>query len=177
MDRRKSCFFCLAVLFIISGTGSYAQSASSVSATGHIFAEVITMFTATETSQMNFGRFAPGPGGGELVLTPQNSISVLGDVYRGTGTHSAASFHISGDSDASFTISLPDDPVILRHSSSAKTMVIDDWMSSPGQGVGAGILQEGSQIVYVGATLKVGSLQDNPAGVYTGTYSVTFDFN
>jgi len=29
----------------------------------------------------------------------------------------------------------------------------------------------------VGATLKVGTLTDNPAGIYTGTYTITFDFN
>jgi hypothetical protein len=177
MIRRKSLLFCLISLLCITRSGLYAQSTSSVSATGHVFAEVIAVFSATETSQMNFGRFSPGPSGGEIVLTPQGSISVIGSIYVGAGTHNPASFYISGDSDASFTVSLPDDPVILRHSSSPKTMVIDEWLSVPGPGPGAGILQDGSQVVYVGATLKVGSLQDNPVGVYSGTYSITFDFN
>lgn len=177
MTRRKRFLFCLLALFIITRSGLNAQSASSVSATGHVFAEVIAVFSATETSQLNFGRFAPGPSGGEIVLTPQGSISVLGNIYVGTGTHNPASFYISGDSEASFTVSLPGSPVVLRHASSAKTMVIEDWLSVPGPGVGAGILQDGSQVVYIGATLKVGSPQDNPVGIYTGTYSVTFDFN
>jgi len=39
------------------------------------------------------------------------------------------------------------------------------------------MLENGAQTVYVGATLKVGSLIDNPVGIYTGTYTITFDFN
>jgi hypothetical protein len=39
------------------------------------------------------------------------------------------------------------------------------------------MLADGSQTVYVGATLKVGTINDNPVGVYTGTYAITFDFN
>jgi len=138
---------------------------------------VIPVFSATETAQMNFGRFSPGPEGGEIILTPDGTVSVLGSVYKGTGAHNAASFFVSGDADASFTVTLPDDPVVLKHVSSAKTMVIDDWISNPGAGIGAGILQEGSKVVYVGATLKVGRLEDNPVGIYAGTYTITFDFN
>lgn len=154
-----------------------AQSFSQVSATGHVFAEIIPVFSATETAQMNFGRFSPGPQGGEIILTPESTISVLGSVYAGSGLHNAASFYVSGDTDASFTISLPSGPVELRHVSAAKTMQIKNWISYPGTGTGAGILQDGSQTVFIGATLKVGTLQENPVGIYAGTYTVTFDFN
>lgn len=177
MGRLKSVFFCLYILFISSGLYIQAQSPSVISAIGHVSAEVIPVFSATETSQMNFGRFSPGPQGGEILLTPESTISVLGSVFAGSGLHNAASFYVSGDTDASFTITLPGSPVVLKHVSSAKTMLIEDWISNPGPGIGSGILQDGSQTVYVGATLKVGTLNDNPVGVYAGTYNVTFDFN
>lgn len=176
MDRLRNLFFCLLAIFI-TGPLVNAQFASTASATGHVIAEVIPVFSAEETSQLNFGRFSPGPAGGEIVLTPESTVSLLGSVYQGTGTYNAASFYVSGDVNASFTITLPDQPVILRHVSGAKTMVIEDWVSNPGAGIGAGILQEGSKTVYVGATLKVGRLEDNPAGIYAGTYTITFDFN
>jgi hypothetical protein len=176
MDRIRNLIFCITFIFI-SIPGINAQFASSASATGHVIAEVIPVFSATETAQMNFGRFSPGPAGGEIILTPESTVSVLGSVYSGTGTHNAASFYISGDAGASFTVTLPNDPVVLRHTSSAKTMVIDDWVSNPVGGIGAGILHEGSKVVYVGATLKVGRLEDNPVGIYAGTYTITFDFN
>jgi hypothetical protein len=176
MERLRILIFCLIFIFI-SVSGIKAQSAPTTSATGHVTAEVIPVFSATETSQLNFGRFSPGPQGGEILLTPESTISVVGSVFAGSGLHNAASFYVSGDEDASFTITLPDNPVVLRHVSSAKTMVIENWISNPGTGTGAGILQDGFQVVNVGATLKVGTLNDNPVGVYAGTYNVTFDFN
>src|SRR5512133_3277613 len=86
------------------------QGATSVSATGHIIAEIIPIFSATETAQMNFGRFAPGPQGGQIILTPESTISVLGSVYAGQGLHNAACFFVSGDNEASFTVTLPAGP-------------------------------------------------------------------
>jgi hypothetical protein len=101
----------------------------------------------------------------------------VGSVYEGSGMHSSATFYVTGDVDASYSISLPSTPVILTHISSAKTMQVKDWVSIPTPGIGAGKLQNGFQVVYVGATLKVGTLNDNPVGVYTGTYTISFDFN
>lgn len=177
MRRLKKLFFCLIILLIESGLWLKAQSVSSASVTGHITAEVITVFSATEISQMNFGRFYPGPEGGEIILTPQSTVSVIGSVYKEAGSQTAASFYVSGHTGVSFTVTLPQEPVVLKHVSSARTMVISDWVSIPGTGTGAGILQDGAQMVYVGATLKVGTLEDNPVGIYAGSYTITFDFN
>lgn len=176
MNRLKSIFSLISIFLLLTSILS-AQTNVSASATGRITAEIIPIFSAVETSQLNFGRFSPGPQGGEIILTPESTISVLGSVYAGSGLHNAASFYVSGDTDASFTISLPSGPVVLKHVSSPKTMVIENWISNPGEGIGSGILQDGSSMVYIGATLKVGTLQDNPVGVYAGTYTVTFDFN
>lgn len=175
MTRLKKLFFCLTFLLFI--TSPVLTGQSSASATGHIYAEVIAAFTATETSSMSFGRFAPGPMGGEIILSPQNTISVLGSIFTGSGFHNAASFYVTGSVDVSFSITLPSSPVLLSHVSSPKTMTIKDWVSVPSPGTGTGMLQNGFQIVYVGATLKVGPLEDNPVGIYTGTYNITFDFN
>ena len=177
MRRLKKSFFCLIVISSLIALPSNAQSGVSVSATGHVIAEVISVFSATETSQLNFGRFSPGYQGGEIMLTPESTISVLGSVQAGVGMHNAASFSISGDPNASFTVSLPEEPVVLKHVSTSKTMIIDGWISNPGTQAGAGILLNGEQIVYIGARLKVGSPEDNPVGIYAGSYTVTFDFN
>lgn len=174
--RLKRKFFSLIFLLHITTYALIAQS-SPVSATGHVFAEIIPVYSATETSQLNFGRFAPGPQGGLIIITPQSTISVVGGVFKGVGSYNAASFFVSGDVDAAFSVSLPTAPVILKHVSSARTMTVQDWVSIPQQGIGTGMLQNGSQIVYVGATLKIGTIYDNPVGIYTGTYQITFDFN
>jgi len=177
MKRLKISIFCLLSIFSISGGLGFSQTLPPASATGHVFAEVIPIFTASETAQLNFGRFSPGPTGGEIIVSPESTVSVLGSVYKGTGSHNAASFYVTGDVDAAFTITLPSSPVVLTHLSDARTMLVDDWNSTPAPNIGAGKLQNGFQTVYVGATLKVGSLIDNPVGIYTGTYTITFDFN
>jgi hypothetical protein len=154
-----------------------AQTGQEATVTGHITAEVIPVFSASETSQLNFGKFSPGHLGGELILTPQSTISVLGSVYSGSGLHNAACFFITGTEDAAFSISLPSEPVLLTNEKNSKTMIVKDWLSVPAQGTGTGMLQNGFREVYVGATLKVGTLLDNPVGRYTGSYNITFDFN
>jgi hypothetical protein len=174
MSRLIKLLFTLTFIIHIAGAVVSAQTAI---ATGHVFAEVIPVFSASETAQLNFGKFSPGPQGGEIILTPQNTVMVVGSVFAGNGLRNAGSFYVSGDTDATFSISLPDAPVLLTHTSSARTMRIEDWASVPASGTGTGMLQNGFQMVYVGATLKVGTLNDNPAGIYTGTYNITFDFN
>lgn len=156
---------------------AYAQSVTAATATGHIFAEVITVFSASETSQLYFGKFSPGPQGGEITLTPESTVSVIGSVFAGTGIHNAASFYVTGDVDAMFSVTLPSSPAILTNTTSAKTLQVSNWVSVPGPGTGTGKLEEGFAMVKVGATLIVGTLNDNPPGIYTGTYSITFDFN
>jgi len=167
----------LICLLFISGVMARAQTITPATAVGHIYAEIIPIYTASETAQLNFGRFSPGPQGGQLILTPESTISVLGTVFKATSAHNAASFYVSGDIDAAYTISLPTTPVTLKHTATAKTMMIENWSSIPTPGIGSGMLQNGFQVVYVGATLKVGTLIDNPLGIYTGTYTITFDFN
>jgi hypothetical protein len=173
MKRLLKICYSLLILFAFTTIEALAQ----VSATGHIVAEIIPVFTATETSHLNFGRFSPGPQGGKIILTPQGTISVLGSVFKGTGMHNPASFYVTGDQDASFSITLPESPVILKHTTSAKTMIVDNWVSVPVPGIGTGNLQNGSQTVFVGATLNVGTLDDNPVGIYSGTFEISFDFN
>jgi hypothetical protein len=167
----------LFLLLIITGGWLQGQSPQQASVTGHVFAEVISSFSAVETSQMNFGRFSPGPFGGQIILTPQGTVSVLGSVVEGSGIHNAASFSLTGDIYTSFSINLPKTAAILTSTSGAKTMQVKNWSSFPSAGIGTGTLQKGFLAVYVGATLEVGTINDNPVGIYTGSYTITFDFN
>lgn len=165
------------LLLLVSAFVAEAQPGVSSTVTGHITAEVISTLSAVETTQLSFGKFSPGPQGGSLILNPENTISVLGSVWPGSGTHSAASFYVTGDPGIAYSVSLPAIPVTITHVNSARTMIVENWTSVPIAEPGAGLLENGSQVVYVGATLKVGPLYDNPVGVYTGTYTITFEFN
>ena len=177
MKKQPLSFFGILLLLSITGSRLQAQSPQQASVTGHVFAEVVAGFSSIETSQMNFGRFSPGPFGGQIILTPQGAVSLMGSVVKGSGIHNAASFYITGDSYTSFSITLPKSPVTLTNTTNAKTMLVSNWVSIPSPGPGAGTLQDGFQTVYVGATLEVGTMNDNPVGIYTGSYTITFDFN
>jgi hypothetical protein len=163
-----------AALFVLLFSGRVWSQAS---VTGQAFAEVIAALTATETAQMNFGRFSPEVQGGQIVLTPQSVRTTQGSVVLSGGLAQAGSFTITGEPNATFSIQLPNEPATLIHQGSNKTMLVDDWNSYPPAGTGSGTLAQGYEIVSVGATLQVGSLENNPVGMYTGTFSLTFAYN
>lgn len=177
MKKQALSYFSLILILSVCTGRINAQSPQQASTTGHVFAEVVAGFSAVETSQMNFGRFSPGPYGGQIIITPQGSLSVMGSVVKGSGIHNAASFYVTGDSYTSFSINLPKSPTMLTNTTNAKIMLVSDWVSVPSPGPGGGTLEDGFQTVYIGATLEVGMLSNNPVGIYTGTYTITFDFN
>lgn len=165
----------LVTLVILVASATRVQAQASVTAS--MFAEVIAALTATENSQMSFGKFSPETNGGEIHLSPQGIRSITGNVVLSGGGHSAGSFVITGEDQATFTITLPSDNSILTSNIGTKTMLVKDWESIPAAGIGAGVLTGGSLEVKIGATLVVGSMLDNPVGYYTGTYVITFAYN
>ena len=110
-------------------------------------------------------------------MTPQGTRSSTGTVALTSGRHTPASFYLTGERDVAFTITLSSGPAILTNPSTSKTMIVTNWVSVPVPGTGQSILTGGSQVVNVGASLVVGTIEDNPVGVYSGTYSITFDYN
>jgi hypothetical protein len=177
MKKQVLSFICLFLLLTFANIRLQAQVHRQNRATGLVSAEVINSFSAMETQQMNFGRFSTGPDGGQIILTPQGAISFIGSVVRSNGTQNAASFYITGGNRSAFSINLPDAPATLTNTSDAKTMLVRNWSYAPSAWTGAGTLMEGFQTVYVGVTLEVGPMKDNQFGLYTGFYSITFDFN
>jgi len=150
---------------------------AQASVTASMFAEVIAALTATEQFQLSFGKFSPGCNGGEIHLSPQGVRSVTGNVALSGGGQIAGSFIITGEDQATFSITLPVGQSVLTNSSGSKTMTVTSWESIPAPGIGVGVLTGGSQEVKVGATLLVGNMNDNPVGIYTGSYFITFAYN
>ena len=154
---------------------SEAKAQIAVTATAN--AEVIEALTSTETAQLNFGRFSPETQGGKIILTPDGVRTAQGTVVLGGGTHNSASFYITGQYEATFSITLPSGPAILTNIQNNKTMEITDWTSFPAPGIGVGKLVGGSMTVRVGAVLNVGDFNANPVGLYAGIYAITFAYN
>lgn len=161
----------IALLIVILAVRVQAQ----VSVTASMFAEVISAISATENAQLSFGRFSPETHGGEIHLSPEGVRSKSGSVVLSGQGYKAGSFVITGEDQATFTVTLPAGQLLLTNGS--RSMVVKNWVSVPAPGVGAGILKGGTQEIKVGATLIVGSLLDNPAGIYRGSYTITFAYN
>ncbi len=165
--------FNVALFIGISVVNASAQASVTATAT----AQVVAALTATETAQLNFGRFSPETQGGLIVLTPDGVLTTQGTVIPGGGAHSSASFYITGEYNATFTIILPTGAALLTNTLNSKTMQVTGWQSIPAPGIGTGKLTGGSMTVQVGAVLNVGDMNANPVGIYTGTYSITFSYN
>jgi len=164
--------FLVFLLFLIA-----VNARAQASITSQVFAEVIEALVAYETDQLSFGRFSPENSGGEISISPDGLRTAQGSVILAAGIHSPGRFVVSGAPGANFTIQLPNEPAILIHQNSGRTMRVDNWVSDPPPGAEATFNADGSQLVSIGATLVVGPIDENPVGIYTGTFQVTFAYN
>jgi hypothetical protein len=170
MNRKIIAMAVILMFFTFKG---WAQATVS----GQAYAEVIAALTAFENNQMSFGKFSPEVSGGQIILTTDGVRIAQGSVILGGGIAQAGKFIITGQPDASYTIQLPVGPALLVNNGSNNTMTVDNWVSDPPAGTGTGTLNGGTETVSIGATITVGSLAQNPVGIYTGTYSLTFAYN
>ena len=172
---KKSLYITLfvAIISLISASSAKAQ----VSIIAHASAEIIEALTATENSTLNFGRFSPETSGGEIILTPDGVRTATSSVALIGGTYNPATFVLTGQNESIVTIALPAASALLTNSTNGKTLEVYNWKSYPEAGIGTGVLINGLLSVNVGATLKVGDIEKNPVGIYSGTYTVTFSYN
>jgi len=108
---------------------------------------------------------------GTVVMTPAGARSATGGTTLGNaGGAAAAAFNVTGQGNATYSITLPASTTVT---SGANSMTVDTFTSNPS---GTGTLSAGgSQALTVGATLHVGASQ--ATGTYTGTFSVTVTYN
>lgn len=167
-------FNLIVAIILFCESASYAQT----SVNGHASAEVIQALTASETAALNFGRFSPESAGGEIRLSPDGIRSTTGSVSLGGGLYNPAIFNISGQPDFNVVVNLPSAPILLTNNANGKTMQVINWISIPAtSSTGIKIQSSGLLTLNVGATLKVGTMNDNPVGLYNGTYAITFSYN
>lgn len=163
-----------AAILVLTFSSVNVQAQATV--TGHVFAEVVEALSIGESSSMNFGRFSTGDQGGSIVIPTNGSALATSSVVSADTNINPATFSVSGAKDAAFSVTLPDGPATLTNLDGG-TMKVTDWTATSGEGTEAYVLAGGSQTVRVGATLQVGNTNDNPKGIYTGSYKITFAYN
>ena len=169
----KVTFKILACAILFSGFAVTASAQSSATATAT--ATIITPITITKNTDMNFGNVAvQSTTGGTVVMVPAGTRSATGGVTLpgASGTVSAASFTVNGETGYSYAITLPTSVVLTDPAS--HSMQVEDFSSTP---TATGMLTGGTETINVGATLKVTAAQ--PAGVYTSAspFTVTVNYN
>jgi len=156
-----------AVIVVALTMGSEAQAAE---ATGTAQATVVIPISIAATSVMEFGNIAGTPTAGTVVLTTASVATGTNvDVLSGT-TPAAAVFTVTGFGNTVFTMTLPADNVVTLIDGTGASMSLSTFTSDV-----ASALSGGTEVFAVGATLGVGINQST--GAYSGTYTVTVNYN
>lgn len=162
-----------AVLGTAAASHSFAAPASTTATTT---ATVVTPIAIAKAQDLSFGQFAAGTGG-TVVLTTAGAKSKTGDVVLTAGTSTAAQFTVTGQADASFSIGITDND--LTHSTDAlqkmSFVTTHDLGGGAANNPSTGTLTGGTQTIFVGGTLTVGSAQT--VGTYNGTVTAEVNYN
>ena len=147
------------LLIAISATG-YSQASITATAT----VTILKPLSITKEADMNFAEVTSNESSGTVVLSPNSSRTVSGGASfpsQSTQTAQAASFKIKGE-EAAYSITVPEEILL---SDGSRTLRVDNFTHNS-----AGTLEEGTETVYVGATLHINGNQE------PGTYENTSDF-
>ena len=159
----------------LAGLGALAlDSAPALAAsdTGTANATIIAPITISANLTLEYGQIVTGSSASVVRISTAGARSLVsGDASLSGGTFRAGTFDITGEPSATYAITLPGSAATLT--SGGNTMTVDTWVSSVGA---TGTLSGGGLETFtVGADLNVGATQ--ASGAYTGTYSVTVDYN
>lgn len=164
-------------LKVLAALSIFALPLSSIAAdgTGTSTATIVAPITITPVLDLAFGKFSAN-GGGTVAV---NATTAARTVTSGSvalvsqgNTTTAATFTIGGDGTAGFDITVPSAPINITHTNSVDQMAVGSFTSDPAS---SSALVGGAKTISVGGTLTVGSSQT--AGVYSGTFTVTVEYN
>ena len=159
----------LSVVFALAFLVITASAATAASTTSPANAQILTAITITNNTPLEFGKLASGLVG-TVVVTPLSVRSATGGVTLASGTTAtAAAFTVTGDAGATYATTLPATDVTITDLT-ADTLTVNTFTSA-----NTGTLTGGTDALTVGATLQVPA--NSPAGAYTGTFSVSVDYN
>jgi hypothetical protein len=173
MKKEHSIIAIFVVSLVLSTTVS-AQATASATSTSTI----VSPISIAQTQDMNFGNVSASSNPGTVVLTPGGSRTSTDGVSlpSATGTVTAAKFTVNGETGYSYSIGLPTTSLTLTNGggSNAESMTVTAFTSTP---TTAGTLIDGTENIFVGATLNVSASQ--AGGVYENEdgFDVSVNYN
>jgi hypothetical protein len=175
--KQSALRFAIASAFAVgslAGVNAVAATASSTATS-----TVIAPIAVTAGAVLSFGRFSVLAVGGTVDVDTDNTLSKTGGVTLGTGaTGTAAQFDVTGDANNTYSITHGGAAVLTSGANTMALTKVSALTAASGTSgnVATGTLSgAGAQTVFVGGSLAVAASQ--PAGTYTGSVSVTVEYN
>jgi hypothetical protein len=162
---------CAAIAVQLPASLGFGQTASSTTA-GTSAIATHTAIGLTQLADWNFGFIFTGSTTGSVTINTAGSRNAGGGVVlfnTATADPHAASYKITGDNSAAYSLMFPSS-ITLTRTGGSQTMTLTNFTKT-----GTGVLMNGSETVSVGATLHVGALQSG--GTYSGTNYVVAVYN
>jgi hypothetical protein len=175
----------LAIGALVMAGGAMAQS-TATEAAAVANAKVIRPITITKNASLEFGNIVAGAGtvivAASSATTRTDSVPALTPVGQ-LGTINAATFDVTGEGAATYSITLPDDDTVILKTGAGTALEDQMKLSAFTKAAVAGTIgvlgatagADGTQSFYVGATLN--GIAGQSAGAYTANYSVTVAYN
>jgi hypothetical protein len=158
--------FAAAALAAITLSAGAANAASVDAGAG---AKIIAPLQIAKKTDLYFGTIAPSLDTADQVVIGFDGSRKCGPALTClTADHTAATFAVSGEMDAVYTVSLPGAIKIVNGNGDA--MVVSNFAGSKDQGT----LFGGNDSFTVGGTLDVAAMQ--AAGKYTGSFTVAVEY-
>lgn len=165
----KKVIVLFAGLFLMAAAATEIQAQTSASTTAASSAYIVTPIAIVKAVDLNFGKVVATPASGTVVLATNGSRTFNNGAYafaNATGTPTAAEFNVTGENNATYSITLTNATVTVTNG--LHSMTIDNFVTNP---TPTGTLSNtGTQTIKVGATLNVGAGQ--APGLYTNANSL-----
>jgi len=161
-------FFTLSAAIFAFSTISFGQATGTAQAA----ANIVTPISITKNIDLNFGNIAASGSNFTVALSAagvRSSTGGTGTLPSVMGTVAAAEFTVAGLSGATYAVTLPSS-ITIKDGGETNTMTVDNFESNS-----TFTLTGGSETFNVGAILNVGANQ--VAGVYSGSFNVTVNYN
>ncbi len=150
-------------------SGTLMMTCDGFSDSGPVDIELFAPISISTSGDMDFGTMLTTGTAGTVTVTPAGARSSV-DVDLFGGFPAAAAFDVTGRSNQNYSITLPSSATLT---SGGNTMTIDTFTDDAG--ANPSLPGGGSDTFNVGATLHVGATQ--ASGTYSGTFSVTVNYN
>ena len=179
MNQRMS-FIVLVLAALVASLGTSPQATAQQAAATTSAAAGATIAAAmsivANPAALSFGSIVAGastPGIVEQTAAASPARNGTGLRLGSAATVSAATFRVTGDGSATYSVMLPSAPATATCASPIGAMTVTLCNSLPSD---TGLLNAGrAQTIYVGGTLHVAKGQI--PGVYTGTFDVTVAYD